>query len=481
MIELKNVSFTYLSENSDESSAELNGSLSNINLRIEKGSFVLLTGPSGCGKSTLLRLINGLIPHYYSGKLEGEVMIDGELINDKPLCKSAEKIGTVFQNPRSQFFNVDTTSELAFLSENLGVEAEIIKSRIKQTAESFQIKNLLDRSIFHLSDGEKQKIACASIEVGKPEIILLDEPSANLDYHATMQLRKLIAQWVRQGRTVIAAEHRLFYLWDLIDRVVLMDDGKIIKDYNKNELNKLSDNDLSELGLRSAHSPAPTGIELPVVTTDDKTLTINSLRFGYKQGFFNRSKVNNNIIDIHNMELALGKITAITAANGEGKTTFLNCLCGLERRSKDDIIINGAPFKRRNRLNSFFMVMQDTNHQLFTDSVLEEVMISLPEPNEDKALKILESVDLVCYKERHPMALSGGQKQRLAIACAVASERDYILFDEPTSGLDYVHMKEIAALMRQLRNLGKTVIIVTHDSEFIEACCERKVNFVSRS
>ena len=159
MIELKNVSFTYLSENSDESSAELNGSLSNINLRIEKGSFVLLTGPSGCGKSTLLRLINGLIPHYYSGKLEGEVMIDGELINDKPLCKSAEKIGTVFQNPRSQFFNVDTTSELAFLSENLGVEAEVIKSRIEQTAESFQIKNLLDRSIFHLSDGEKQKIS----------------------------------------------------------------------------------------------------------------------------------------------------------------------------------------------------------------------------------------------------------------------------------------------------------------------------------
>ena len=128
----------------------------------------------------------------------------------------------------------------------------------------------------------------------------------------------------------------------------------------------------------------------------------------------------------------------------------------------------------------FFMVMQDTNHQLFSDSVLEEGMISLPEPNEDKALKILESVDLVCYKERHPMALSGGQKQRLAIACAVASERDYILFDEPTSGLDYGHMKEIAALMRQLRNLGKTVIIVTHDSEFIEACCERKVNFVSR-
>ena len=261
MIELKNVSFTYLSENSDESSAELNGSLSNIDLRIEKGSFVLLTGPSGCGKSTLLRLINGLIPHYYSGKLEGEVVIDGEPVNDKPLCKSAEKIGTVFQNPRSQFFNVDTTSELAFLSENLGVEAEIIKSRIKQTAESFGINNLMNRSIFHLSDGEKQKIACASIEVGKPEIILLDEPSANLDYHATMQLRKLIAQWVRQGRTVIAAEHRLFYLWDLIDRVVLMDDGKIIKDYNKNELNKLSDNDLSELGLRSAHSPAPTEIE----------------------------------------------------------------------------------------------------------------------------------------------------------------------------------------------------------------------------
>lgn len=128
MIELNNVGFTYLSENSDESIAELNGSLRNINLIIEKGSFVLLTGPSGYGKSTLLRLINGLIPHYYSGKLEGEVMIDGEPVNDKPLCESAEKIGTVFQNPRSQFFNVDTTSELAFLSENLGIEPETINS-----------------------------------------------------------------------------------------------------------------------------------------------------------------------------------------------------------------------------------------------------------------------------------------------------------------------------------------------------------------
>lgn len=242
MVELKNVNFKYgskmesmsndLSDTDTPSVPEKTGSgnLTDINLTIDAGEFVLLTGPSGCGKTTILRLLNGLIPKYYSGELSGKIEIDHESIENKELYQIANKVGTVFQNPKSQFFNVDTTSELAFGCENQGMDPEAIRQRIAYTVNNFQMENLMDRNIFKISGGEKQKIACASIDVGRPDLILLDEPSANLDYNSMMQLRELMRIWKQEGKIILVAEHRISYLWDSIDRVVMMKSGEIIRD-----------------------------------------------------------------------------------------------------------------------------------------------------------------------------------------------------------------------------------------------------------
>ena len=471
MVELKNVSFRYGSE---ERQDDDENSLSGIDLTIHDGEFVLLTGPSGCGKTTILRLINGLIPHFYSGIACGEVLIDGKAVGSQELYDTALKVGTVFQNPRSQFYNVDTTGELAFGCENRGLPEEQIYERIDDTVTRFSIEKLMDRNIFHLSDGEKQKIACASVDVAGAEIILLDEPSANLDYEATLALRDLILEWRRQDKTIIAAEHRIAYLWDLIDRAVILRNGRIICELSGDEISTLTPNDLIEMGLRSTIRESPSGISLPLYLEGDEPLTIKDFRLTY-------SGAKEPAVDIPDITLAAGEITAITGANGAGKTSLLSCICGLEKRCKGTLIFREKSYSRKDRQKLCFMVMQDTGNQLFTESVLEDVLISLPKDTEnekERAEEILRALDLEPFLERHPQSLSGGQKQRLAIACALASGRRVLLLDEPTSGLDYAHMMETADLLKQLRCMGTTILVVTHDSELIHACCTRQYNLV---
>lgn len=462
MIELKDVCFSYASE-------EMSGSLKNIDLTVKAGEVVLMTGPSGCGKSSVIRLINGLIPHYYEGTLTGEVNVKGKPVSKIPLYETAQFVGTVFQNPRSQFFNVDTTSELAFGCENMGMSVEKILERVHSVVKQFSIKKLMDRSIFDLSGGEKQKIACASVAVSGPDIILMDEPSANLDCEAMEDLRQLIRVWKRQHKTIVIAEHRLSYIWDLADRVVIMEQGMIAKILEGEEKKQIGNTELKQYGLRSLNREDPTSIRLPKSATKKKQsqseMVLKDFSFAYDG--------KHPIFSFDRMNIPTGEIVAIIGTNGIGKTTFLHCLCGLQKRCKGDLIWNGNSYKPKERIRKIFMVMQDANHQLFTESVLEEVLISMKQPNEEKARKILESMDLLEYEERHPMSLSGGQKQRVAIACAIASEREILLFDEPTSGLDYKHMMQVGKLLRKLKDMGKTILVVTHDCELIQNCCTK--------
>ena len=468
MVELKNVSFRYGAGNVECTYAS---SLKNIDLTVKTGECVLLTGPSGCGKTTILRLINGLIPHFYSGALSGDIFIDGGSVKDRELYDTALIIGTVFQNPRTQFYNVDTTGELAFGCENRGLPEQEIYTRIDRTVAHFRMASLMDRNIFRLSDGEKQKIACASVNVSEPKIILLDEPSANLDYTATLMLRELILRWKAEGKTIIAAEHRIAYLWDIIDRAVVLRDGEIVGEFTGNGKEELTQNQLTQMGLRTTVMESPAEMQMDSFREGDRPITLRNFHFAYHGE-------KKNIVDIPILQIAAGQITAIVGANGAGKTSFLNCLCGLEKRCKGTLEYEGKLYDSKSRKKLCFMVMQDTGNQLFTESVLDEVLISLKKgtANEkETAMEIIRNLDLADFADRHPQSLSGGQKQRLAIACALASGRDLLLLDEPTSGLDYAHMKETAALLEKLRSMGTTILVVTHDSELIRACCTRRI------
>ena len=470
VVELKNVSFTYGSEDAEEAQEQC---VRDVSLSVGRGEFVLLTGPSGCGKTTVLRLINGLIPQFYPGTLTGSVEIDGMAVSERELYDTAKLVGTVFQNPRSQFYNVDTTGELAFACENNGLPAPEIYRRIDETVAAMGIAPLMDRSIFHLSDGEKQKIACASVSAVGPEVILLDEPSANLDYPSTLALREVICRWKAEGKTILAAEHRIAYLWDLIDRAVILRDGEIVRELRGREKDEITVETLETLGLRSTVQEAPEDVPLPGFEEGDEAIVLRDFHFAYRGE-------KRQAVSIDFLRIAAGEITAIVGANGAGKTSLLNCLCGLEKRATGIMEYRGRAYDRKARRKLCFLVMQDTGNQLFTESVREEVLISLPKntPEPEEAAKtLLCRLDLGEYLDRHPQSLSGGQKQRLAIACAIASGRKIMLLDEPTSGLDWAHMMETAQMLKELKAQGITVLVVTHDSELIRACCDRMITF----
>lgn len=460
MIKIDHISFSYGEEN------ENTGGVRDIDLNIEDGQFVVLCGESGCGKTTVTRLINGLIPHYYEGKMTGEVWVNGAKVSEQPLYDTAAVVGSVFQNPRSQFFNVDTTSEITFGCENLGQPEKDIRERLAKTVRDFRLEKLMDRNIFHLSGGEKQKIACAGVSIMEPDVLVMDEPSSNLDAASILDLRKILAFWKSQGKTIIVSEHRLYYLRGLADRFIYLADGQVSHDYSAAEFEQLTEQQRSDMGLRTF---ALERLLPPVLPQQAKTaLALRNFHFAYKN--------EPETLHIMDCEIPTNRIVGIIGNNGAGKSTFSRCFCGLEKRC-GEIVWNGKKYRPKDRLNTCYMVMQEVNHQLFTESVLDEVLISMEEANQKRAEEILSRLDLLDFKDRHPMSLSGGQKQRGAIASVIASKRSILFFDEPTSGLDYKHMKEVANVLRQVRDTGITVYVITHDLELILDCCTDIVHF----
>ncbi|MBQ9907418.1 MAG: ABC transporter ATP-binding protein [Oscillospiraceae bacterium] len=455
---LKNVSFRYA--NGDA------GALKHLNLTVKQGECVLLCGSSGCGKTTVTRLLNGLIPHYYEGTLEGEVSVFGKSIRETAIEDLAGIVGSVFQNPRSQFFCVDTTAEIAFGCENTGLPEAEIRRRIDSTVTDMKIQELQGRSIFNLSGGEKQKIACAGVAAMLPELIVLDEPTSNLDLDAIDELRECIQKWKTQGKTIVIAEHRLGWLSGLCDSVLFMENGSISAEFAGDAFFSLQTAQLNSMGLRAV-KPANHYLESRTGMTEIKPVSDHGLimleNFRYKYG-------KQTALDIGSLALPKGAVIAVVGHNGAGKTTFTKCLCGLQKHFKGIVRTEGKTYRPKDMMRMAYMVMQDVNHQLFAETVLEEVMLGADDAAEQNVLDILEKLHIANYKDRHPMSLSGGQKQRVAIASALLAGKKLLVFDEPTSGLDFRSMECTAELLRSL-DPDITVLIVTHDMELIDRCC----------
>lgn len=454
------------------------GALHDFSLQIAEGECVLLCGESGCGKTTVTRLINGLIPHYYEGQLTGTVQIGGEDNLLTPIEQIAKRVGSVFQNPRSQFFCVDTTSEIAFGCENKGIEEEQIRRRVDEVSGAMGIRNLLGRNIFRLSGGEKQKIACAGVAAAMPEIIVMDEPTSNLDLYAIDELADIVKVWKKEKKTIIIAEHRLSWLKGICDRVVFMREGSVEKEYRGSEFFSLAREVLNQKGLRDVKNEwkdsymlLPKGLHF--IGEDKGRLPeegkLRLQRFSYRYG-------QQKVFELDDLEIPDGSIVAVVGRNGAGKSTFSRCLCGLMRNFKGTVLMQGRKYSGKALRKISYMVMQDVNHQLFTEDVEDEVSIGMPVEDQARAAKVLQELDLWEYRERHPMSLSGGQKQRVAIASAILAEKKILVFDEPTSGLDYCRMEQTAKVLRSVRK-GRFLFVVTHDMELIEKCCDYVLRF----
>ena len=444
--------------------------LSDINLEIQDGEFVLICGESGCGKTTMTKLINGLIPHFVRDvSVDGTITVCGKNVAEMPMYEIAELVGSVFQNPKTQFFYTNSNAEMAFGLENRGVEPEYIRKRIKNTINELDIEKLEDRDVFSMSGGEKQLLAFASVYAMNPQIYVLDEPSANLDIAAMEKLSERMKVIKEKRHTVVVAEHRLAWIQKFADRIIYMKEGRIEQEFISDEFKALSDLKRKQMGLRSI---VPEQIQIPEITgnSEDAVLQICNLSCKRK-----KQMIFQNI----SLFARAGDIIGITGKNGAGKSTFCNCLCGLLKPKGGEILYQGKKLSEKARTKLFGMVMQEVNHQLFSDSVKNECMLANEEASEQEIRELLEKFDLEEYAEYHPMILSGGQRQRLAICQAVMGEKKLLIFDEPTSGLDFRHMCQVEKLMKQLSEEKYIIIVVTHDYEFLNRACKRYIRINS--
>jgi len=491
IIEFKNFTFKYYSQQQP--------TLHNIDLKINQGEKILIVGPSGSGKSTLGHCLNGLIPFYYKGVVDGELIVKGNRTVDLDIFKLSKIIGTVLQDSDGQFVGLTVGEDIAFSMENDCTPQDEMKERVQKISEMVDMKKHLKSSPFELSGGQKQRTALAGVMIDDVDVLLFDEPLANLDPATGKQAIEIIDDIHRDSnKTIIIIEHRLEdVLYKHVDRIIVVNDGRIIADKIPHEI--VASKTLIENGIREPLYVTALKYAGVNVSTDMKPAYLETLLLSEKQKksvhdwyksieIYTDKNENEEILkmqditfsyekDIHvlediNITIKKGEILSIIGKNGAGKSTISKVLCGFEKPDLGSVFLQGQDIKGKSikeRAELIGVVMQNPNQMISQNLIYDEIALGLKlrdfseEEIDEKVRKVLKISGLSPFIKWPISALSYGQKKRVTIASILALDPDIIILDEPTAGQDYRHYTEIMEFLLEVNKLGTTVIMITHD------------------
>ena len=490
---IQNLSFTY--------PAGGDKVLDNVNLSIEQGEYVVLCGRSGSGKTTLLRHLKSVLaPH---GRRSGEVLFNGRALEEIPHREQSEKIGFVMQNPDDQIVTDKVWHELAFGLESLGTDPKVMRLRVAEMASYFGIQNWFHRDVCNLSGGQKQLLNLASIMAMQPEVLILDEPTSQLDPIAASDFLNTVKKInLELGTTVIITEHRLEDVYHCADRVVVMEDGKIIANASPRQVGALLHEAESPM---FAALPTPTRVFYDSGARGESPLTVREGRswltrtfdgrplsrtrpeeepeqaenrekaLTVKEGWFRYEREGDDILQGVSFSVEAGSIHAIVGGNGAGKSTLLKSVCGINRLYRGKVQVFEKDLKKYTARELFrgcvAMLPQDPKSLFVRQTVRED----LEEMTADKAR--IDETARVCQVERllarHPHDLSGGELQRCALAKVLLTDPRLLLLDEPTKGMDSFFKLQFARILKELKKQGITILMVSHDVEFCADYADR--------
>jgi len=505
VIEFKDFSFQYL--------AQMEPTLYDINLTIRKGEKILIAGPSGCGKSTVVNCINGLIPFSYKGEMKGSLKVGGLETKDQSISQISNMVGTVLQDSDAQFIGMTVLEDIAFALENEGIVKEEMVGRVKKAAEIVDISDHLSYAPTDLSGGQKQRTAMAGVMVDDVEVMLFDEPLANLDPATGKTAMELIDKLSEEtGATIIVIEHRLEDVLHIhMDRVVLMNEGRIVFDDNPDKL--LASNRLIEDGIREPlyitalkyagvdvlEDMEPHSIRSLVLSEENKKKVCSWYR---DNPLTPREQKTDTILKLENVEFAYddnpptlkgvslevhkGELMAIVGRNGAGKSTLAKAICRFEKINKGTMTLLGTDLTKlsiKECADKVGYVMQNPNSMISKTMIFDEVALGLQLRGYDDAAirEKVESVLKICglypFRKWPVSALSYGQKKRVTIASILVLDPEILILDEPTAGQDFRHYTEIMEFLRSLNERGITIIMITHDMHLMLEYAERSVAF----